>query len=463
MGNQNIPFPFLGGANRTRSAAADAQTTVNLYPEIDPESRGKGVLYGIPGLTQFADTGTAVCRGSHVMAGVAYFVNGTTLYQVLSNGTAGALGFIGGTSPVSMADNGTQMLIVNWSQGYVYTTGLGLQTIIDADFLPSYTCAYIAGYFIVAQVGSGTWGVSALDDAMSWDAINRGVAESSPDGIQAIARFNGEIHILGESSREVWYNAANPTANPFSPNQGAAIDRGCIAKYSVATDLTALYWLGDDLVVYAASQYTPTPISNNAVNYDISITSNPQDAIGFTFQDQGHYFYALTFPSGKTWVYDITTQLWHRRQSYGIDRWRAVWPCKAYGKWLFGDYQSALIGEQDYDAFTEYGDFLRWERTCAPLTQGNNGIFLDRFEVVMESGTGGPGVNPVVNLEYSTDGGRTFCDPIEANYGAAGEYRWRTFWCGLGYGENFTMRIWSADAYRRNIVDASISFEVGAP
>jgi hypothetical protein len=463
LGKQNIPFPFLGGANRTRSAAADAQTTVNLYPEIDPEARGKGVLYGIPGLTQFADTGTAVCRGSHVMAGVAYFVNGTVLYQVLSNGTAGALGFIGGTGPVSMADNGTKMLIVNGSQGYVYSTGTGLSTITSAGFPASYTCAYLAGYFIVAAVGTGEMAPSEPDDPFTWNPLNRFTAESQPDGIQAIARFNGELHALGDVTREVFYINNNPTGAPLSPNNGAQIDRGCIAKYSAATDMTAVYWLGDDLVVYAASQYTPAPISNNAVNYDISITANPENAIGFTFQDQGHYFYALTFPTGKTWVYDITTQLWHRRQSFGIDRWRAVWPCKAYGKWLFGDCQSDLIGEQDYDAFTEYGDFLRWERTCAPLTQGNNGIFLDRFEVVMESGTGDPDVNPVVNLEYSTDGGRTFCDPIEANYGAAGEYRWRTFWCGLGYGENFTMRIWSADAYRRNIVDASISFEVGAP
>ncbi len=459
----NQPFPIIGGANRTRSAVADSQTTVNLYPEFDPDSRGKGTLYGIPGLSEFADTGSLGCRGACVMAGVPYFVYGTTLYQVTSLGVAGALGTISGTSMVSMATNGQQLLIVNGSQGYVYTTGLGLVLITDPDFLASYTCAYISGYFIVAEVGTGVWGVSASDDAMSWNALDRGNAESSPDGIQAIARFNGEIHILGENSREVWYNAANPTANPFSPNQGAQIDRGCIAKYSVATDLNAIYWLGDDRVVYAASQYTPTPISNNAVNYDISITDDVDQAIGFTYQDQGHYFYVLTFPSGKTWVYDITTQLWHRRQSYGMDRWRAQWACQAYGLTLFGDFQSTLIGVMDYDVFTEYTNPLRWERTAAPLTQGGNMIFLDRFEVVMESGAGTLTTNPVVNLEYSTDGGRTWSDPVEANYGTVGSYRWRTFWNGLGQGENFNLRIWSADPYRRNIVDASVTFEVGVP
>ena len=463
MANQNVPFPIVGGANRTRSAAADSQTTVNLFPEFDAESRGKGTLYGVPGLTEFCDTGTGTCRGAHVMSGIAYFVYGGTLFQVLSDGTAGSLGAIGGTSPVSMADNGTQMLIVNGAQGYVYATGTGLTSVTDADFLPSYTCDYISGYFIVAEVGTGTWAVSEPDDPLSWNPLNRAVAESSPDGIQAIKKFNGEIHILGDSSREVWYNAANPTASPFSPNKGASIDRGCIAKYSVDSDLYAIYWLGDDLVVYAASNYSPTPISNDALNYDIANTPNPQDAIGFCYQDQGHYYYVLTFPEGKTWVYDITTKLWHRRQSIGVERWRGQWAVRCYGKTLFGDFTSSLIGESDYDAFTEYGDALRWERTAAPLTQGNNGIFLDRFEIVLESGTGAGAVNPAVFLEYSTDGGRTFCDPIAANYGKVGEYKWRTFWCQLGYGENFSLRIWGSDPYRRNIVDASISFEVGQP
>lgn len=458
-----MPFPLLGGAKKNRSAASDAQTLVNMFVELDDEARGGGALYGFPGLSEFADTGSLVCRGSHSMAGTAYVVNGNTLYQILSDGSEGALGSIGGTGPVSMADNGTQMLIVNGSQGYVYSAGTGLQNITSADFLPSYTCAYLSGYFIVAGVGTGTWGVSAPDDALTWDAINRAVAESSPDGIQAIVRFNGEVHILGENSREVWYNAANPTANPFSVNAGAQVDRGCIAKYSVATDLNAVYWLGDDLVVYAASQYTPEPISTNAINYDISLTPNPQNAIGFCYQDQGHYYYVLSFPEGKTWCYDITTRLWCRRQTLGLDRWRAVWPVTAYGKTLFGDYQTALIGEADYDVFTEYGETMRWERTFPPLTQANSTIFLGRFEIVMESGTGGFEVNPSVFLEYSTDGARTFSDPIEANYGAVGDYRYRTFWCAMGMGENFTLRVWGSDPYRRNIVDASISFDVGNP
>ncbi len=457
-----MPFPVIGGSDHFRSTPSDAQTTINLYAEFDKDARGKGVLYGIPGLTLFGEVGSGPIRGCQVMAGVAYVVSGNGLYQLLSDGTSGLLGAIGGTGPVGMANDGVRMLLVNGSQGYVYTTGTGLTTITDADFLQSYTCGYISGYFIVAGGGTTTWATSALNDPTTWNALDRGTVDVTAGNIQAVIPFNGEVHVFLSNSRTVWYDAANPTALPFSQNVGATINLGCLAKYSVAADMTAVYWLGSDGVVYRASSYSPEPISDPAMNYEISITTNPQDAIGFVFQDTGHYFYCLSFPDGKTWVYDITTKLWHQRQSYGIDRWRAQWPITAYGKTLWGDYISGNVGYTGYGVFTEYGDPLRWERTMAPLAQGGRLIFLDRFEIVMESGVGVGAVNPVINLEYSTDGGRTFCDPIEANYGAVGQYRWRTFWCGLGSGENFDLRIWSADPYTRNIVDGSISFDLGA-
>jgi len=33
---------------------------------------------------------------------------------------------------------------------------------------------------------------------------------------------------------------------------------------------------------------------------------------------EGHKFVVCQFPSGnQTWVYDISTQLWHQRESWG--------------------------------------------------------------------------------------------------------------------------------------------------
>ena len=57
------------------------------------------------------------------------------------------------------------------------------------------------------------------------------------------------------------------------------------------------------------------------------------DAIAFAYQQEGHVFYVLTFPTGDaTWVLDLTTTekigypVWHQRAAFGngvFSRWWA--------------------------------------------------------------------------------------------------------------------------------------------
>jgi hypothetical protein len=50
------------------------------------------------------------------------------------------------------------------------------------------------------------------------------------------------------------------------------------------------------------------------LEYAIQSYGNITDAIGYTYQQDGHPFYVLIFPSAEaTWVYDVSTQLWHER------------------------------------------------------------------------------------------------------------------------------------------------------
>jgi hypothetical protein len=459
----HVKFPFAGGAYRARSPVATAQTCINLYAEVLEEGRSKAVLYGTPGITEFSDVGgLGPLRGWTTLNDQLHAVIGNSLYLIQSNGTAGSLGAIGGSGPVAIASNQTQIFISNGSQGYIYTVSGGLVSISDADFFPTYTTDYVDGYFLAFDTSGQQWTVSALDDGLGWNGVDYASAESEPDKIVAGTGFRGEVWIFGTTTTEIWYNAANPTGNPFSPNKGATIQRGCLAKYSVDKNSSALFWLADDKSVYSAAGGSLQKISTPAIDYEIAQESSPEDAIGFTYTQEGHSFYVLTFPSGKTWVFDTTTGLWHQRQSYGLDRWRAQFAINAYGKVLVGDYSLGKIGELDLDTFTEYGELMRWERTCQPITDSSNGIFLDRVELVMESGVGSA-TNPIVYLQPSTDGGRTFGFPQEANYGAVGQYRWRTFWNQLGWAENFTLRFWGTDSFRRAIVDASIDLEQGAP
>ena len=131
--------------------------------------------------------------------------------------------------------------------------------------------------------------------------------------------------VFGQNSVEVWYNAANPSF-PFSRIQGAFNEIGCAAPYSVAKLDNTVFWLSKDArgygMVYRASGYTGQRVSTHAVEWQIQQYSDISDAIGYTYQQDGHSFYVLIFPNANTtWVYDASTQAWHERAGWYNGAW----------------------------------------------------------------------------------------------------------------------------------------------
>src|SRR5210317_1688045 len=98
-----MEIPVLGGAYEGRSTNISPQTCINLFYEkgMDGES-----LVGTPGSTVFANIGGGEVRGAIEYSGVAFFVSGSTLYEVNSAGTATSRGSLStNTGAVSMAHN----------------------------------------------------------------------------------------------------------------------------------------------------------------------------------------------------------------------------------------------------------------------------------------------------------------------------------------------------------------------
>jgi hypothetical protein len=70
-------------------------------------------------------------------------------------------------------------------------------------------------------------------------------------------------------------------------------------------------------IVYRANGYTAQRISTHAVEWQIQQYGNLSDAIAYTYQQDGHSFYVLIFPSANTtWVFDVATSLWHERAAF---------------------------------------------------------------------------------------------------------------------------------------------------
>ncbi|MCV5997943.1 hypothetical protein, partial [Enterococcus faecalis] len=74
-------------------------------------------------------------------------------------------------------------------------------------------------------------------------------AEGQPDPLVAILSDHREIFLFGTETIEVWYNSG-ASDFPFERNQGAFIEKGCGARYSVAKQNNTVYFIGSDLMVY---------------------------------------------------------------------------------------------------------------------------------------------------------------------------------------------------------------------
>ena len=445
--------PILGSTYVARSVNAADARMVNLFPEIIPEGgKEPAFLNRAPGLKFKLVVGLGPIRGLWQYGGNMYVVSRNKLYKVTPNYLVTVLGTVSGTSgPVSMADNGTQLFVACNGPSYIYnaTTNVFAQ-ITDSDFPGAVTVGYLDGYFVFNEPNSQKIWVTALLDGTSVDPLDFASAEGSPDGVVGIIVDHREVWVYGTNSVEVWYNSGNADF-PLSRIQGAFNELGCVAAYSIAKMDNGLFWLGQDArghgIVYRANGYTGQRISTHAIEWQIQQYGNLSDAIGYTYQQDGHSFYVLIFPSANaTWVYDVATQAWHERAGFvngEFTRHRSNCQVFFNSEVLVGDYQNGIIYAFDLDDFSDNGSIQKWLRSWRALPTGQNNLkrtAQHSLQLDLETGVGlnlGQGSDPQVMLRWSDDGGHTWSSEHWVSIGKIGEYYRRAIWRRLG----MTMKI----------------------
>ena len=439
--------PILGATYVARSVNAADARMVNLFPEIVPEAgKEPAFLMRAPGLRKLTEVGTGPIRGLWALGNFMYVVSGTTLYKVSTTYTATSLGTIAGTGPVSMSDNGTQIFIAANGPGYIYNSVTNVfAQITDPDFPGAVTVGYLDGYFVFNEPNSQKFWVTQLLDGSSVDPLDFASAEGAPDGLVGLIVDHREVWLFGTNSVEVWYDAGLLDF-PLQRIQGAFNEIGCAAAYSIAKMDNGLFWLGKDArgqgVVYRANGYTGQRISTHAVEWQIQQYGNLSDAIGYTYQQDGHSFYVLIFPSANTtWVYDVATQAWHERAGWSNGDWtRHRSNCQVFfnSEVIVGDYEDGRIYAFDLDYYQDDDQIQRWYRTWRALPTGTNNLRRTAhhsLQIDLESGTGlnlGQGSDPQVMLRWSDDGGHTWSNEHWAGIGKIGEYYKRVFFRRLG-------------------------------
>lgn len=442
---------FGTGSYQHRSLPISAQRMVNCYLEIAPPGSKSPVAvlssYGIaPRLT----VGTLI-RGGKVVNGTPYVVSGSGLYKITTSG-ATLLGSIPGAGSATVAGDGANVAVCANDTLYIYD-GVSVARVADADFPGARWVGFLDGYIPIIEPDSGRiWVNETPYVPTGWNALDFATAEGAPDDLLWGVISHREFYAFGRETTEVFYNSGDADF-PLTRTASGFIELGILsAEAAIAAD-NGVYFAANDGLVYRLSGYAPERVSTHAVEQAIERYTDKRCST-MTWTEGGHKFVAFHFAEG-TWVYDISTQLWHERASAGLTRWRPQVALAAYGRTYVGDYSSGALGVLDPETFTEWGETLRATCTAPSVAEENNYLFHSTLELQFEQGVGTTTVtDPQVMLDWSDDGGRTWSNEHWRSLGAMGEYKARAIWRRLGRARDRVYRYAISDPVRRTLVQA---------
>lgn len=319
-------------ANRGESFLKDARL-VNAIAEKDPNTGEWQVQKRIGYTLGYTVAGANVGGGCYNWGPIN---TGKNLYSVFCSGLTSSLfidGAVTGASSLDRINSGQKFNFVE-TQGQAtrylvfagpftvyYTSGAGW----TAAPIPAHGAfirglAYLDSTIYFMDELCNIYGSSLDNPTIAWSATNRIIANKiAGDGIGLINLLQYVI-ALKSNSREVFYDAGNPTGSPLSPIDGALSNYGCVDQGSVQVIDNVLFYLSSNKTVspqlVRVDNLVETVISTPSIDrlFDTAQQSLiPGGIISWTFKQGGHRFYGITVQnSNVTLVYDIDQNLWYQ-------------------------------------------------------------------------------------------------------------------------------------------------------
>jgi hypothetical protein len=472
---------LTGGAYTARSLIAAAQRCINLYPEPMSQSQGEPsqmAHYPTAGLRLLLTLPQGPIRGARQCTnGNVYAVAGSGVYYIAPDASFTHLGDVtaGPVTPVSFSDNGnTAVLVDGTPNGWqidlatnAFSALGGATDDPDGMWSGADRVDYLDTFFLFNKPGTPQFYITG-SLAVTFDSLDFANKESYSDILMAVVVSRREVWLIGNQTTEIWYEAGSTTSTTgtdtvtfqFAQIPGTFIDRGTVAKYSPAETDDVVYWLTQDRSgtgsVLAGSGYKAQRISTFAMETEFTTYPRLDDAIGFCTLLGGHRFYTLTFPTAdKTWVYDITTQLWHEAvwlDANGAEhRHRANCAFTAYGMVCCGDWENGNIYAYDLSVFTDNGQPIKRLRHFPHMLADGKRVFYRQVLLDVEGGTGGHLTfpePPQIFLAWSDDRGHLFGSPVGQDVGETGDYVSSVNFQRLGMGRDRVFAVSWSTPYR---------------
>lgn len=503
-------FGLVGGQDNAPNKRQDNQICINWYAEVNQQNAKEVLgLLACPGLTQlvaapgggapgFSNTMTvwpqAYSGPSLPVRALWELPNLTTALAVIGNTCYLVEAIAGNTwptftmtsvgtlltnaGPVCIRDNGTDgntAVIVDGPYGYFYNFATGVfSQITDEAFMGASRVAYIDGWWIFNKPGTQTFYTNSQPYALTFDALYYANKDGASDNLVTIIESKEMLWLLGDKTTEIWYDSGGQYF-PFSRIEGTLLQTGCKAAQSVSRFGSAgsegLMWFGrserGENIIIKTQGFMDQVVSTPAFGHEVATYPTTADAIAYTYQEDTHEFYVLTFPSADaTWVYDGQSGLLHKRASYDpyaqqFHRHRSNAYMNFQGMRIVGDYENGAIYQLTRDAYTDAGwPLLSKRRSPHIWDEGQRGrTFMQTLQLDFNPGAGnasGMGTNPQCALAISRDGGITFGQRWNAPIGQMGQYRNRTMWRRLGFGRDNVLDIEVIDPVPRDLVGATL-------
>lgn len=398
---------FVGSSYASQSLNADAQKTLNWYLERDESGSGKSeaMLYCAPGKRFFCNLPNETYVPSLFVFNGRLFAAGNHLWEIFAGGTVRDRGILNNPNanpaPI-VANQANQLLIACGGNLFVFDLSANVVIPVDMTQLQGKVdqIGFTDAYFAALIRNSNTFQLSNLLDGITWDGTMTAKVEVFPDNIASMVVSFREIWFFGNKKTAVYEDTGDTF--PYQTTPSGFLEMGCGAQFASVNLDNSTFWIGSDergnCMAWRANGYNPQRVSTHAIEYAWSQYPRIDDAIGYPYQDQGHAFWAIYFPSGNcTWVYDAALppqMAWHERQSWDeptnqflADRSRCH--AFAFGKHLVGDWKTGNIYEESINFLTDVDETpIRRIRRAPHLSEEDQWIKHPRLQVLLESGLG---------------------------------------------------------------------------
>jgi hypothetical protein len=415
--------------------------------------------------------------------------------------TAGTIvsAFVSGTG-------GTGTYTISASQTVASETMYGLNFSVlpnnDGAFTGANSVDIVDNYFVYNNPGTQQWGASDLLSTIS-SSTSYAFKDGAPDKLVALIVDHREVYLMGEASSEVWTDIG-AVPFPFQRIPGTSTQQGIVAQFSLVRLGNSFAYVSRNSrgqgQIMQMEGYVPKRISTHAVEATLA-NEYTGDAIGWTYQLEGHEIYVITFPTlNLTWAYDSTTEMWHKWLYTASDgsyqRHRGNCSAVFQGLVMVGDYANGKIYSLDKQNYTDNGQNIRRLRRAPHLVSDFQRQYFDELQIQFQPGVGLTGLSTPTNdvyvgsiyliypdavftlqplgtyilgdaqsntttypqamLRWSNDGGSTWSKEYWVQIGQLGKYRNRAIWRRLGTARDRVFEVSITDPVNAVIVSANL-------